>query len=331
MSKLEKLRSSPARFFEDARHPWARAFGTHVASRIERSATAMSILEDPLDGLGAADLPILSALARRRLLHQARARALLLERAGRPTVSVVMAARNALCTIERAVESLLAQSHPVHEIVVVDDASEDGTADLVRKMSSRHPAVRLLARPVQGGAAMARNHGLSQTTGAYLTFQDADDVSHPERVERQLAALLEEDAVVCICNAGRETDAGDRIRVNGRRFARSVISMLFPREPVFRTVGYMRGLTIGEDGEYFERICAAFAERRIVHLRQTLYRARFSPTSLFFSNGTTSVAGHDVTFVHSSEAHRAFEHALVQVEEIRRGRRRPFVMLGDAG
>ena len=325
MSKLAKFRNSPERFFADSKHGWLRAVGRVVAPPIAGNELLMDVLENPLDALAQSDLSVVARVARRAQRRRARHRRALLERAGRPTVSVVMAARNAASTVERAIRSLLDQSYAELEIVVVDDASDDDTPAILEALALESDRVSWYENPEPRGAAHARNVGLSKTKGAYLTFQDADDLAHPERIERQLAALLEKDAVVCVCNVLRETPDGRRVVVNQRRYTKGVITMLFARDPVFERLGYMRELIVGEDSEYFERMRAVFGPSRAVHLFQTLYRARFSSGSLLFSSGSTSVDETHVTFVHSEDHQRALAEALEGVEEVRRRERSPFV------
>lgn len=325
MSKLSKLRNSPERFFADSKHGALRALGRVVTPSMMRSELCLALLESPVDTLSEARLPLLSPLvdARRRARQQQRRARI--DDAGRPTVSVVMAARNAATTVERALDSVLCQTHRELEVIVVDDASVDDTAEVVRSACRRDARVRLVTHVDSRGAAPARNHGLREASGAYLTFHDADDASHPERVERQLAALLESDAQLCTCNSVRETPGGRRVVVNGRRFSKSFISMLFPREPVFERVGYMRDLATGEDAEYYARIRAAFGAHGHVHLAQTLYRAQFLPTSLLFSNGETTVASHEVTFIQAPMHKLALDAALERMDAIRTGITDPFV------
>lgn len=325
MSKLSKLRNSPARFFADSKHPALRAVGRVLAPPMMRSEFCLSLLESPMDTLGDSGLPLLAPLVDARRRSQQRQRRARITEAGGPLVSVVMAARNAAATIEGAVDSVLAQSHQELDIVVVDDVSEDDTADIVRSIARRDTRVRLLLHPERRGAAPARNYGLREARGAYLTFHDADDRSHPERIERQLAALLEAGGHLCVCNSVRETAEGQRVVVNGRRFSKSFISMLFPRDPVFERVGYMRELTTGEDAEYYARIRAAFGAAGEVHLSQTLYRAQFLPTSLLFSNGETNVSAHDVTYVQAPTHKHALDAALERMDAIQAGLSDPFV------
>jgi glycosyltransferase involved in cell wall biosynthesis len=86
-------------------------------------------------------------------------------------ISVVIAAYNASATIERAVRSVLAQRRRADEILVVDDGSTDGTADIVRQFGSE---VRLLSQ-ANGGASVARNRGIEAAGGEWVAFLDADD------------------------------------------------------------------------------------------------------------------------------------------------------------
>ena len=95
-----------------------------------------------------------------------------------PAVSVVTAAYNAEAFLRDTIESVLAQSFPDFEHVVVDDGSTDGTPDLV---ASYGPPVRLV-RQANGGPANARNTGIRAARGRFVAFLDHDDLATPDRL-----------------------------------------------------------------------------------------------------------------------------------------------------
>jgi glycosyltransferase involved in cell wall biosynthesis len=100
-------------------------------------------------------------------------------------VSVIIPARNAARFVARAVSSVLGQSHPPSELVIVDDASED---DLAGALAPFRDALKLV-RGAGRGAAHARNLGLEATGSECVAFLDADDQWEPEKLARQVEVL----------------------------------------------------------------------------------------------------------------------------------------------
>jgi len=100
-------------------------------------------------------------------------------------VSVIIPAYNRAKLLQEAVASALAQTSPVHEIVIVDDGSTDDTAEVV---SSMPPPVRYIYQK-NSGLSAARNRGANDATGEYLAFLDSDDLWEPGKLEIQLAVL----------------------------------------------------------------------------------------------------------------------------------------------
>lgn len=116
----------------------------------------------------------------------------------RAPVSVVIPAYRATATIAEAIESVAAQTLRPQEVIVVDDASGDGTADCVKALAPHYEAgwLRLLALEQNEGAASARNAGWAAAHGEFVAFLDADDAWHPRKIELQYAYLHNNPAVV---------------------------------------------------------------------------------------------------------------------------------------
>ncbi len=102
------------------------------------------------------------------------------------SLSAVIAAHDAAPTIRAAVASALAQTLPVLEVIVVDDGSSDGTADLAAAIDD--PRVRVIQR-AQGGPGAARNTGIAAARGEHVAFLDSDDLWLPGYAARASAVL----------------------------------------------------------------------------------------------------------------------------------------------
>ena len=85
----------------------------------------------------------------------------------------------------RAIDSVLNQSSPVDEIIVVDDASDDQTVKVVRDFATNHPQIRLIVNNQNLGPGQSRNVAWNLAKSEYLAFLDADDTWHPKKIELQ--------------------------------------------------------------------------------------------------------------------------------------------------
>jgi glycosyltransferase involved in cell wall biosynthesis len=111
------------------------------------------------------------------------------------TISVIVPVYNAESTLERCVRSILAQTHERLEIILVDDGSDDGSGELIRRLASEDARIRQVSKE-NGGVSSARNAGLDAATGDFLTFADNDDWIEPDMYEVLLALALLYDADV---------------------------------------------------------------------------------------------------------------------------------------
>jgi glycosyltransferase involved in cell wall biosynthesis len=131
-----------------------------------------------------------------------------------PAVSVVMPAFNAASTLQRAIDSVLAQTYSNFELVVVDDGSTDETPTiLARQVDER---IRVIRMRDNVGIVGALNRGLEEARGALIARLDADDEALPERLALQVEAFATHpNLVLCGC-------AADRVDPQGTRLGRSV-------------------------------------------------------------------------------------------------------------
>ena len=105
-----------------------------------------------------------------------------------PKVSVVIPTYDRIETLPRSLDSVINQTFPDWELIVVDDGSTDGTDKMILR---DYPAVRL-HRQENGGVSSARNSGAALASGEWIAFLDSDDAWLPEKLERQLSALANE-------------------------------------------------------------------------------------------------------------------------------------------
>lgn len=104
-----------------------------------------------------------------------------------PDVSVIIPAWNAAATLVQTVQSAAGQSHSNIEILIVDDGSTDATRAIAESLGATDARISVLSQP-NAGVAAARNAGLARARGAWAAWLDADDLWHPAKLERQLAA-----------------------------------------------------------------------------------------------------------------------------------------------
>jgi glycosyltransferase involved in cell wall biosynthesis len=174
-------------------------------------------------------------------------------------VSVVMPAFNASQTIRSALDSVRAQTFENYEVIVVDDASTDDTADIVSSEYAGLPNWRLIRAETNGGPARARNMGIADASGEWIAFVDADDVCLPHRLEDQLngaarhpaAAMLVGKAVAMDYdeengNAVTHADAPDR---------RLALTDLAADNPVTTSTVMLKRKTIEDLGGFDEQFC----------------------------------------------------------------------------
>lgn len=128
-----------------------------------------------------------------------------------PLVSVITAAYDAEAFIAQTIASVQAQTFGDWELLVVDDASTDRTAEIVATLAAADPRIRLIRLKRNRGVAAARNTALDAAQGRFVAFLDGDDLWLPQKLERQVAFMQRHNAAVSYTAFRRIDEAGGRV------------------------------------------------------------------------------------------------------------------------
>ena len=178
-------------------------------------------------------------------------------------VSIIIPVFNSADKINIAIESLLAQSWHNLEIIVVDDCSTDNTFDVAKEYAHKDKRVIALRQKKNGGAYIARNSGLALATGDFITTHDGDDWSHPQKIEKQIEFLINNENVMGVCThwirALQNLYFTQDWRLNTHLISWSHSSFLFRRQVINKT-GCWDTVIAGGDTEFIWRIQAIYGE-----------------------------------------------------------------------
>ena len=199
---------------------------------------------------------------------------------------------NAEKYVGEAVESILAQTFRDFEFIIVNDGSTDASLSIVQEYARRDPRIRVISRP-NTGIVGALNDGLALCSRTFVARMDADDVSRPERLARQVAYLQDHsDCVAVGCRllltdpdglplfappVITDHDAIDRSFLAGQGGVVPHPAAVFRRAALLQVGGYRSEYEYCEDYDLFLRV----AERgRLANLQDTLYENRQHASSV---------------------------------------------------
>jgi glycosyltransferase involved in cell wall biosynthesis len=212
----------------------------------------------------------------------------------RPRVSVVMPVYNGAVFLEAAVASVLAQSCPDFELVVVDDGSTDETPAILAQLAEGDARIRLLRKP-NSGISDTLNAGIEAARGEWIARLDADDLMLPQRLERQLAFVDADPDLVAAGSYYEHINAAGELRgvlhplprnraelerflAAGEPLAFTHPTMIYRRDLARAIGGYDRAFEPCEDGHFFARMLASGG--LILIQPEVLTRYRVHPGSI---------------------------------------------------
>lgn len=106
-----------------------------------------------------------------------------------PLVSIIMSAYNAVEYLKTAIESVLGQTYPSFEFIIINDGSTDNTNLIIKEYADKDKRIRIIDHQKNRGLIASLNEGVEIASGEYIARQDADDISLPSRLEKQVRFL----------------------------------------------------------------------------------------------------------------------------------------------
>lgn len=233
-------------------------------------------------------------------------------------ISVIIPAHNAASFLQQAVDSVLSQTRPAREIIIVNDGSKDGTLEIARGNEGSHPSGTqiLVIDQKNAGVSAARNAGAARASGEYLAFMDADDLYLPGLLAAAEKAFRLIPSCVCFfSNQAMFDDQGDRHHgwLDGKPFRKIPVTeqdgILIPQESLFlsllagsfippsasvirrdiaMTVGlFDPGVTTSEDRDFYCRL-ALFGP--MAYVTDCLSRGRLHESNVSFTTASLALS-----------------------------------------
>jgi hypothetical protein len=172
-----------------------------------------------------------------------------------PLVTVVMTTFRRHDEILTSVRSILKQSWTNLELIIIDDASGPEFDLLLREVEGLDERIRVIRQVENSGTYMCRNKALSEARGEFVTFQDDDDWSHPQRLERQVMPLLLNDRIHSTLSHCVRATEDLHFRYSAVKSSRMNSSSLMFRHRDLVTLGGFDTVRKGGDSEFIQRLC----------------------------------------------------------------------------
>lgn len=239
-------------------------------------------------------------------------------------ITIILPVFNAEKTIINTLKNIQEQSFQHWELLLIDDGSTDASLELIRSYAQLDSRIKVYQNLKNKGVAYSRNVGLFYAKGDFITFHDADDTSHQDRMEYQLATLLSNSKTrIVITQYVRLNAEGSVLLINGATKKNHVSGMMLRRN-VINKIGYFKPLKISEDSEYHERILATFGKKPRKVICKTLYYALLNPESLLFSNAKVSITETSLNYKINDKDLLELESFRLEHNKIKAGKLSPY-------
>ena len=274
--------------------------------------------------LNSSNIVLLNSLGEKIEFKKKQRRLAIIESSDQPLVSIILPVYNSENTIGKAIKSIIDQSYSSWELLIIDDGSGDGTIEVIKTLSSKDHRIKTFRLSTNKGVAFARNIGLHFAKGEFITFHDADDYSHEERLEYQVFEFLSEPSLsIVVFKCVRVNEHNEVYIINGKAKWNRVSGMMFAKCLVDE-IGYFKQTHISEDSEYHERILAVFGRGKRKIINKVLYFALFNPNSLLFSNANVKIEGNRIGYQINETEAKVLSAFREEHKKIRRGELSPY-------
>ena len=198
-----------------------------------------------------------------------------------PKVTVVLTCFNAEDTIEESIESILNQSYKNIEVIVCDDASSDRSWPILCAIQQRCSSVTVIRNNANYGTYLSKNRAIDLAGGEIILFQDADDISHPQRVAIQVAELLADASLIATRTKYlRYNEANEEIVPVANLYSKYGLITLAVWKRAFLEIGFFDAVRRAGDDEWFQRLAHLYGNSALKNIDVTLYLARLRAGSL---------------------------------------------------
>jgi hypothetical protein len=198
-----------------------------------------------------------------------------------PLVTVIMSVFKADQSLFTALRSLSAQTWPHLQVLVVDDRSPDEFLPLIEEAVGLDDRFELHRMRENGGTYRIRNFAIARAAGDFITFQDSDDWSHPERIERQLRPLLDDqDLVATMSRSVRVFSDLSASKMGYAPLRRNVSSLFLRKDRVMSDLGGFDETRKSADSEFLERMELHYDAAQIRTLDEALALVQLTTGSL---------------------------------------------------
>ena len=210
----------------------------------------------------------------------------------RPLVSIIMCVYNGMAFIGQAIESVFKQTYSNWELIISDDGSTDGTREWLTTNFGSNEKIRLFFQDRNIGYVLNKNFAFRQTSGVYITQQDADDLSDPKRIESQLKVMLDDPKIKIVASGYLRIDANGELlnKVSSGNdmvfstFSDEEFPFWFPglmtHREVYERLGFFEEYFSGVYGDDYYWTIRAIEHYPIYCLKEPLYLYRNNPVSL---------------------------------------------------